>query len=374
MLTLTRPNDNASERSKASLIVSHIVVGICLAWWAAEIPAQPGPIVSVTWSNTPVRTGLQRLTDVHSVPIFLDRRIDPETPMTLQIVNQTLQQVLTKVASSADWEVSLLGRAIYLRPKDQGTALATTYQLRLRHIKTFSAKDISRWLELKPMAWERLSRPRDIVARWAQGAGLQATGLEQIPHDVWAEYHAGDVTFCERLAIVLAGFDLSFEPNADGFRIVPMEQNAVIEQSYAVSIRQHPKWSQVKLPLAKADVKVGSRELLVTADWETHLQVRSLLEDKNAPIRPANGDDIDFSRKRFTLTVKDQPFEPVLQALAKQLGVDLVLDVGIPQQIRQRRITLSVQNATLRELLDAAIQDVPVSYRWHEERLIIESK
>ncbi|MEZ6116296.1 MAG: hypothetical protein R3C28_06955 [Pirellulaceae bacterium] len=373
MLTLTRPNDNASERTKASQAVSHIVVGIWLAWWAAEIVAQQGPIVSVTWSNTPIRTGLQRLTDVHAVPVFLDRRIDPETPMTLQIVNQTLQRLLTKVASSADGEVALLGRSIYLRPKDQATSLATTYQLRLRQIKTFSAEDIGRWLELKPMTWERLSRPRDIVARWSQDAGLQATGLEQIPHDVWAEYHAGDVTFCERLTIVLAGFDLSFEPRPDGFRIVPMEQDAVIEQSYAASIRQHPKWLEVKQQLAKANVKVGSRELLVTADWETHLQVRSLLEDKDAPIRQGD-DDIDFSRKRFTLTVKDQPFEPVLQALAKQLSVELTIDAGISQEIRQRRITLSVQNATLQELLDAAIQDVPVAYRWHEKRLTIESK
>lgn len=369
MLTLTRPNDNASERTKVSQVICQIVVAICGACYAGDVAAQPSQIVSVTWANTPVRTGLQRLTDVHSVPIFLDRRIDPETPVTLQMVNQTLQHVLTKVASQADLEVALLRRSIYLRPRDQVPALATVYQLRLRQIKTFSAEDISRWLDRKPMAWDRLSRPRDLIARWSQDAGLQADGLDQVPHDVWDAYHAGELTFCERLTVVLAGFDLSFEPRPRGFRIVPMEKNAVIEQSYAASIRQHPKWSEVKQQLAKADVKVGSRELLVTADWETHLQVRAVFEARDAP----DVDEVDISRKRFTLTVKDQPFEPVLQALAKQLGVDLIVDPAVSPEIRQRRITLSVQNATLQELLDAATSDVPVSFRWHGKRLIIES-
>ena len=46
-------------------------------------PPQRLPTVTASWSGVPVRTVCRRLGDLAGRPVILDRRLDPDTPVTL---------------------------------------------------------------------------------------------------------------------------------------------------------------------------------------------------------------------------------------------------------------------------------------------------
>jgi hypothetical protein len=80
--------------------------------------------------------------------------------------------------------------------------------------------------------------------------------------------------------------------------------------------------------------------------------------------------------KRFTLTITEQPIGPLLKKLSKQLDLQLQMDENKIESSGvslDQRVSFQVEDATIDQLLQAAIKETPLKYRRQDRVLVIES-
>ncbi len=78
--------------------------------------------------------------------------------------------------------------------------------------------------------------------------------------------------------------------------------------------------------------------------------------------------------KRYTLTVKNQPVGGIVQALARQLKLELQLGEKVSPDQQRQPISFTVKDVTLRQLLNAALMSTDLEYQLTDDKLIIMSK
>src|SRR6476619_5905863 len=66
------------------------------------------PIDSFEWRDRPLRGGLTRSSQTYGVAVFLDRRIDPDQPLTISAHARPLEDTLRAIAHEAKAEMAFL--------------------------------------------------------------------------------------------------------------------------------------------------------------------------------------------------------------------------------------------------------------------------
>ena len=289
----------------------------------------------------------QRLSQTQRVAIFLDRRLDPQRPLELRLPTLPLGDALEQLAQSQGADISFLPPVVYLGPQPTTRKLATVWELGRRQLEQVDRSSRRRWQSVTPTAWPLLSEPRQLVAQWTRQRGVVCTGVERIPHDLWAAQQLPPLDLLQQLTIVLAGFDLSVALDSRGqAQVVPMPEQAAITQNYKLSDAQWARWPHWSTSLTGVVTQRAGSQLSLTGRIEDHRQLASWLQGQTAAPVPAT----QRGEQRYTLTVQNQPRERVLDSLTRQLDLELQWD-GVGEVDRSQRVSLQLQNATLDELL-----------------------
>jgi type II secretory pathway component GspD/PulD (secretin) len=99
-----------------------------------------------------------------------------------------------------------------------------------------------------------------------------------------------------------------------------------------------------------------------------------------APHRPSErkttkSTDSDLASKLYTLKVVEKPIGPLLKQLAAQLNLEITIDDKAAQLAGvslDQRVSFSVKNATVDELLRAALQQTRLKFVRRDNRVQIE--
>jgi hypothetical protein len=89
----------------------------------ARRAAQSVQTATIHWQDVPLRDAIGRLERLFGQPIFLDRRIDPGTRVTLEATASSAMDVLMRVAAEHGWQVIHLGDVVYAGPAGAGSQL-----------------------------------------------------------------------------------------------------------------------------------------------------------------------------------------------------------------------------------------------------------
>ena len=108
---------------------------------------------------------------------------------------------------------------------------------------------------------------------------------------------------------------------------------------------------------------------------EDHERITSPRQPSATPktVAPGPGKD-PLANKRFTLTITEQPVGPLVEKLAAQLNLELVMD---EEAIRRagialdRRVSFEVEKATVDQLFQAALGSTGLTYRRQGSRVHI---
>jgi hypothetical protein len=290
------------------------------------------PIQSLQWGSNPLRKALESLARSQRVAIFLDRRVDPGQPIDFSVRNETLREVIQRLARSLQLGVSRVGPVVYLGPPETASVLGDIVELRRNEIRRWPTATSKRLLTVRPVAWPELAEPRELILQLARQAQLEIDGLEHVPHDLWPAADLPPLDFAEHLSLLLAGFGLTFEVNQAAPRI-HLTAMPTTGSGAAASVGGH-----------------GERRNRDQA-----------VAGPKAP--PA-------AQVRYTLEVKHQPVGAIAKALAERLE----LQIDYAPQIRdklQELVSFRVQEATLDDLLQALFQPAGLTYRIDGERLIV---
>jgi len=188
-----------------------------------------------------------------------------------------------------------------------------------------------RLLSERPMSWDDLAEPRQLLERLAAEAGQQLLGLEKVPHDLWAAADLPPMPLTDRVTLLANQFDLTFSIAPDGrsLQLVPVPE---------------------RLPTAKPGAPLAA---------------------KPSPARRPR------DQKRYTLRQAKGRLEDLLPKLASMLQVDLKIDrealarAGISLD---QPVSLSVTDATVDELFTKLLAPARCTFRREGDTIVVVPK
>lgn len=327
---------------------------------------------SVVWSGRTLREGLMSLAGQHEVAVWLDRRVDPGQEVALEAEGPLLDGVLLKVAQTCGLGLTRVGPVVYLGPAETARRLRTWEALRRQEAQSLPAELRRKIFLARPQHWSDLTTPRELLQSAVAPAGLRIENLADLPHDLWPGNQLPPVDLVEFLTLLLAGFDRTFhiDPQTGVVRLVPAPADAVLEHRYPAGPAAAARAKAWQQRFPEAVIRVEGDRIVVAALLEVHEELRGT----RRPMPPPMPDAPELERQRFTLEVRDQPLEGLLQALAGRIGLELVIDRAALRQAGialDRRVSFKVTSATVDELLEAVLKPAGLTFRRQQRRVTI---
>lgn len=284
--------------------------GYLLGGLAASGSAAPAPSRALTrklaapanarWNAAPLAPALRRMAEAFGVSLWIDRRVDPDAPLTLTVRDARFADVIDRVAREHGLGAAAIDRTLYLGPPQAAGRLGELIEAgRSQRVPAMKRRGVSEW--------PRLRTPRAIAERLAESVGVEITNPEAIPHDLWPAGGTGSLPASDRLTLLLSGFDLRWRADPSNAKRLLIEP-------------------------------IGTR-----AGDEAPPALASLLNKRSKPTGP--------TRQVYTLRLVGQPLDAVLEQLAKQVGREVRFAPGVDDASRGVRV--AVEGVSLEELLDA---------------------
>jgi hypothetical protein len=215
-----------------------------------------------------------------------------------------------------------------------------------------------------------LATPREVVAQIAREAVVRAEGIERLPHDLWPETDLPPLTFAQRLSLVLAGFDLSYQYEGGGqtVRLIALPDKAVVRREYARPGLNARTLAEIRQRFPQARIVQETAPLMIEATVEQHEAIRQWLAGPaKQPKQPGRQKPLEH---RHTLTVQRATLRAVADSLEKQLGLTIQFDPAVTGKLKEM-VSFEVKNATLDELLRAWLEPAGLTYQMDEQRILI---
>jgi hypothetical protein len=320
-----------------------VIVAIAVAWGGNLHAAERGAWVTgpalrqklaepanLLWSDIALRQALNGLSQNYRVAILLDRRVDPGQKLSLARKGDSLGATLQTIADDCGLGVVLFGNIVYLGPEAAAERLHGLAALLDRDVRRLPTTMKFKYHKLQKLAWEDLASPRDLLTRLAEENGLEISGLDSVPHDLWAAADLPALSLADRLTLIAAEFDLAVRLTEDGKRIQlsPVPAN---------------------LPRTPDD----RRRLATAASPSKHL--------KN---KPTNLETTGIGR----LVVERKPLDAVLQELAGRFDLELKIDreaVDAAGIVLDQHVSVHEENTTIDKVLGKLLEQAKLTFRRH---------
>jgi CBS domain-containing protein len=313
---------------------------------------------TVNWTGVGIRQCLASLAKAERVAVLLDRRIDPDRPVDLVANRVKLEDVLAQVAEKIDGAATWLGPLAYIGPRDAALRLRTLAALGAADIRALPKAKRAPFDREPAWHWDDLAEPRELVAELASEAGVEVENIDLMPHDLWPAADLPPLSWTDRLTLVANEFDLAFRFSGDAkIRLTPIVAPVVIEQTYPAGGQASELAARWRRRVPDAQIEIKGGKVVVRARLEDHELLR--------PTRPAPPAGTKPGTSVYSLTVPDQPLAAVLDKL-RESGIDILVDEAALKTANlsvDRRVSFSVERATLEELLAAALKPAGLTFR-----------
>lgn len=319
--------------------------------------------ISIASSEVPLRQTLNNLSASQQVAILLDRRIDPSQRVEIDAANLPLREVLDRLARRCHATMCVLPDVVYIGPQPIAGNLRTLLALSERALLQTPATVRAQWKAAKPMQWQDLSTPRDILKSLAASGHVEIEGAESIPHDLWAGTSTPALPLTTRVGLVLAQFDRTLTFSSDHrAHIATAPTDVTLERRYPAGLLAQQKAERWKQLVPAARIEVVDREIRVAARVEDHELLHAANEPANSVQIPGSVEQLRVDR----LVLQEVPLGQVLESLSSRLGLQFKYDAQALEAVGvglQQPISLEIEKATIDELLTAALRPLGLAFR-----------
>ena len=337
--------------------------------------------VGVVWSDAPIRDALSRLSESQDMTIWLDRRVDPDRRISLVASDEPLKDILSHVAENQGLGICLFQSVVYIGPKRDVARLRTLGCLRRDEARNLPPRAEKRLFSKRSMHWDNLATPRALLTELTEKNHLQIANPERVPHDLWPAMKLPQMPLVDRLTLILASLDLTFQFEDGGNRIqlVPIADKVVLTRRYPAKSRPESVASRWRRLLPEARIHVDGNQIVVEARLEDHER----LAKSNDPSRQArdhakrpknNGkSQLRIKRVRF----KDLPLAAVVRQLAAQLKLQLKFDADALRRSGidvDRHVSIDLENVTIEKLFRAILDPAGLTFHLDDSTLEIQAK
>lgn len=333
--------------------------------------------LSLSTQETPFRDLLDRLEHTYEIALMLDRRIDPERPISVSVPQGNVREVLVRTAHAAGCGISFLDDLVYFGPIDSADKLRTLVELRQDEYRIFvrnsPATERSRLISNRSLSWDDFAEPRSTVTNFAESYRLPISNPELIEHDLWAGDTVPSGSFPRTMQLLLLQFDLTFRLDSAkwSLELIPIPEQVTLRKTYTLKRNQSAESWKKAIP--SAQITVTGNQVTVEGRAEDHQIIDALRGGK------PNGSDapsVKLSTQRFTLKLKDFPAIRVLEELEKS-GIKFDYDVEALKDAGanlERLIEIDVADANIEEFLKALLGSFDIEIRIEEETVFLRPK
>lgn len=358
-------------------------LGLCQAaepasWLAGQaLKRQLDQPVSATWSRISVRRALKGFARNAHVAIVLDRRIDPSRSLELTVADETLRTALERIAGAQKMGFTMLGPVAYFGPQHAAERLRTVSALRHQAAAKAPPATRRKLLQAKSWSWPAAAQPRALLIDLAGEADVEITNTESVPHDLWTETSLPPLRWIDRLTLLAIQFDLTFELSADGkhARLVPLPAEIAIERIHPAGKDPRQliaKW-QAKAPRAK--ISLVGEKIAVLGRVEDHEQIG---QSSSGPAnKPRSLSKTSVGEQVYTLAQDNVRLDDLLTQLGAKLGLEIRYDKPAMAAAGVRldqKVSVKVKEATLAQLLDAALSPAGLTCEVHGKLVEVKLK
>jgi len=336
-----------------------------------------------SWKQAILRDAFTQLAEGHALAILRDRRIDPTTAVNLAVSNVTLEDVLSRLGTSADAEIRVVGNAIYVAPPETAEVVRTLVVLReeelasdrfQRHSERRTA--LRRSLTVR---WADLTKPSEALDLVAKQFNLRIENPEAVPHDLWEHAVFAKMTSAEMLSLILIQFDLTFEWGSDlqSVRLVPLPENRSDIGLHRVHRPRTKPTEAVALWKQKAgdfQATVEGDRVAVLARIEQHELIEQLIRGKENAGTGKPAEPVPLSRRQFTLAVSGVPASAVMKQLETS-GISFDFDAAALKEAGidfDQPISMNVRQAGAEEFLRELFEPLELKVRFSGTRVTLE--
>jgi hypothetical protein len=333
--------------------------------------------VDLAWSETRLRDALSSLAQAHQVAVLLDRRIDPDREIELQLERMPLRAALDQIAQSVGASAGMLEAVAFFGPPEAVSRIRTVAALRKEELGRLPPARRLELVRVRPWRWEDLATPRELLEQLAAESRLEIRGLGQVPHDLWAGANLPPLAASDRLMLVCGQFDLTFRWAADGTEVtlVPMPEQPTLERTYPGGRRPDEFAAQLAQALPASQVRVADGKIVVTGPLDDHDRIEegqargtNVMAKSNPPAASVKPADVRINN----FQVENIPLNRVLDHLRERLGLTIEVDAA---KLRAAGISLDmlisvhIKNGTLDDLLRATLAPARLTFRRTEKRV-----
>lgn len=341
----TRVSPSVAARGTRGRPVAHaaaVWLGLACIFLAACGPHGPAigadvdTPVTATWTGVGLRRWAGSLGAKMPVPIIVDRRLDPDAPVSLDCRDEPLVAVVERVAGQVGGEPAVLASSIRIAPRGMGGLLVRAEAARTARLAALPPAQRAIASARTAWRWPAGAVPAELVAALAKQAGVPLADTASLPHDHLPAMSLPPLSLAERLDLVLADYDLrvdwrSGDDGRPAGRIIPLDADLPPPDATTAARRPAPA-------------------------------VRP--QGRKPPAAPPRAGRADGRRETFSLQVA-APLDQVLTAIAKRLDLALEIDA---ESLRRRGVApgeivkATVKDASRDQLLDAILG--PLDLRW----------
>lgn len=329
--------------------------------------------VGVEWSQTPLGEALRNLGRAQQVAILVDRRVDPDQPLEASLRDIRLEEVFRQVAEHRGLGLCQFGPIAYFGPPEYTTQLRTLAAIRLEELRKLPAGVAQKFLRSQRLSWKDFAEPRALLTELASANGLEISGLEQVPHDLWGAADLPALSLADRLTLIAGQFDLTFQiaPNGVRLTLVPIPKPVTLERSYPGGRQPSQLLTRWRQLAPQSRIRQEGDRIVVEGLVEDHERIAASSRPASRPApKPVARDQ---ATTRFTVREARGPLHAMLQQLAGRLDLEMKIDRQALERAGislEQNVAFSVEDATLDELLEAVLK--PAGCAFHRQGKVVE--
>ena len=327
----------------------------------------------LNYERAPLRECMSQLSERFQFSYWIDRRVDVDLPITIEVGNGTLRECISRLAQACDADMGLVENVVTIARAEhlaamQYAAVRLHNQLSLVQMAEHSAqgnqpdrksdKNTNHKVdaEFKPLTWPKLTTPSELISLINQS--WQVNLPIDMPHDLMNAGHLQPCTVSTQLSLLLGGFDrCAAGKRLSELRMLPMPKSGNWQAEYANNLVNAEQVTLIKdrFPEARLD-KAGNNWTLVgpTAAHLWLLQPTVATGSNPGRNSRSNSSADPLSQQRFDISKQsDKPLGAILKNLSGQLGLNLQWDPGLPPSAPQTLVTIEAKRARLDEILSS---------------------
>lgn len=351
--------------------------------------------VRFRFQDIPLFDALTFQAESNRFSFFLDRRVDPEIPVTYSADAVPLAAALTEMIEGVGLETVRLGPILYVGPPESGGELLLTLFLH-RQAARGNPNQAKEGLE-KRVAFPKddFVEPAALLKDAAKKGGLSWSGLDKMPFDYWRNGTFPPLAAGDLFSLVLIGFgvDYRLDDRKPVLKPVAFQKEGTVIRSWPAEeisgIRRGDfpdvEWMEIRNEIRGTGPFREIARIEYRASKERMKNVLREVHDRREREDAGGRSDssVSGSLKRnsgggnlLSGEIRQATLQFVFDELKNQLDLDCVLDSSVDKMgmTLETRISCRFDNANPKRALKIIADELGVSYRLNGRRAVFYKK